>query len=59
MSTTKKITKKKLLKVLRGEPREFNYTKNTIFEWFKNPPTQEEWLSGYWRWRKQQEKNKC
>jgi hypothetical protein len=60
MSTTKKkITKKKLLEVLKGEPREFDYTKDTVLEWLKNPPTQEEWLRGYWRWRKQKKGDSC
>jgi hypothetical protein len=53
-----KISKKKLLKVLKGE-YEFEdsvtMTKQQVMDMFKNPPTQEEWLKGYKRWKKQQE----
>ncbi len=57
-----RISKRKLLKVLKGE-YEYNdsltMTKQQIFDMFKNPPTQEEWLRGYKRWKKQQEENDC
>ncbi len=53
-----KISKKKLLKVLKGE-YEFSdsvtMSKQQVMDMFKNPPTQEEWLKGYKRWKKQQE----
>jgi hypothetical protein len=53
-----KISKKKLLKVLKGE-YEFadsvTMSKQQVMDMFKDPPTQEEWLKGYKRWKKQQE----
>jgi|TARA_R100000027_G_scaffold44173_2_gene33255 hypothetical protein len=53
-----KISKKKLLKVLKGE-YEFSdsvtMSKQQVMDMFKNPPTQEEWLKGYKRWKKQQQ----
>ena len=53
-----KISKKKLLKVLKGEYEfedSITMTKQQVMDMFKNPPTQEEWLKGYKRWKKQQE----
>jgi len=44
-----RISKRKLMKVLKGE-LEVKPTKDEIFEQFKNPPTQEEWLRGYKKW---------
>jgi len=44
-----RISKKKLIKALKGE-LEVKPTKDEIFEQFKNPPTQEEWLKGYHDW---------
>ena len=53
-----KISKKKLLKVLKGE-YEFadsvTMSKQQVMDMFKDPPTQEEWLKGYKRWKKQQQ----
>jgi hypothetical protein len=49
-----KISKKKLLKVLKGEFKGTTMTKSQIFDMFKNPPTQEEWLKGYKEWRRKQ-----
>ena len=37
------------MKALKGE-LEVKPTKDEIFERFKNPPTQEEWLKGYHKW---------
>ena len=45
-----KISKKKLLKVLKGEFKGTAMTKSRMFDIFKNPPTQEEWLRGYHKW---------
>jgi hypothetical protein len=53
-----RISKKKLLKALKGEYEyndSVNMTKQQVMDMFKNPPTQEEWLKGYKRWKKQQE----
>ena len=44
-----RISKKKLLKALKGD-FEVKMTKSDIFDMFKNPPTQEEWLKGYKKW---------
>ena len=44
-----KISKRKLIKALKGD-LEVKMTKSDIFDMFKNPPTQEEWLKGYHKW---------
>jgi len=44
-----RISKRKLIKALKGD-FEVKMTKSDIFERFKNPPTQEEWLKGYKKW---------
>ena len=44
-----RISKRKLMKALKGE-FEIKPTKDDIFDRFKNPPTQEEWLKGYHKW---------
>ena len=49
------ISKKKLIKVLKGEYNEPTMTKSQIFDMFKNPPSQKEWLEGYKRWVQQQD----
>ncbi len=51
-----KISKKKLIKVLQGD-LEQPITKESLLDRLANPPTQEEWIRGYWRWRKQMENN--
>ena len=40
-----RISKRKLIKALKGD-LEVKMTKEDIFEQFKNPPTQKEWLKG-------------
>ena len=45
-----RISKRKLLKALKGDLEEPTMSKAQIFDMFKNPPTQEEWLRGYHRW---------
>ena len=47
-----RISKKKLIKALKGD-LEVKMTKNDIFDMYKTPPTQEEWLKGYKRWIEQ------
>ena len=44
-----RISKRKLIKALKGD-FEVKMTKSDIFDMFKNPPTQEEWLKGYKKW---------
>ena len=41
------------MKVLKGEYQfhdSVDMTKEQIFDMFKNPPTQEQWLKGYRKW---------
>jgi len=49
-----RISKRKLLKALKGDLEEPKMSKAQIFDMFKNPPTQEEWLKGYREWRRKQ-----
>ena len=44
-----RISKRKLIKALKGEYEE-KMTKSDMFDMFKNPPTQEEWIKGYKKW---------
>ena len=44
-----RISKRKLIKALKGD-FEVKMTKSDIFDMFKNPPTQEQWLKGYKKW---------
>ena len=48
-----RISKRKLIKALKGEYEE-KMTKSDMFEMFRNPPTQEEWLRGYKKWVEEQ-----
>ena len=45
------VSKKKFWEALKKEPDK----ENSIFEIFKKPITQEEWLKGYKQWKKQQQ----
>ena len=45
-----RISKRKLLKALQGDLEVPAMSKSQIFDMFKNPPTQEEWLKGYHKW---------
>jgi len=49
-----RISKRKLIKALKGDLEEPIMSKAQIFDMFKNPPTQEEWLRGYREWRRKQ-----
>ena len=46
-----KISKKKFWEALKKKPD----NEHGIFEIFKKPITQEEWLRGYRQWKKQQQ----
>jgi hypothetical protein len=46
-----RISKKKMIKVLKGELEEPTMSRQQILDMFENPPTQEEWLRGYKRWK--------
>ena len=50
-----RISKRKLLKVLKGELEVPTMSDTMIFDMFKNPPSQEELLKGYKRWVQQQD----
>ena len=49
-----RISKKKLLKALKGEFEEPRWNKKTLLEQMAKPITQEEWLRGYHEWKKKQ-----
>ncbi len=50
-----RISKRKLLKVLKGEYEEPTYNKKSLLEYLaKKPVTQEEWLKGYREWKRKQ-----
>jgi len=48
-----KISKKKLIKVLKGDLEE-PVTKQSLLDQLAKPVTQEEWLKGYNEWKKKQ-----
>ena len=47
-----RISKKKLIKVLKGELEE-PVTKESLLDQMARPVTQEQWLNGYKRWLEQ------
>ena len=49
-----RISKRKLIKVLKGEYEEPTYNKKTLLAHLAKPVTQEEWLRGYNEWKKKQ-----
>jgi len=51
------ISKKKLIKVLKGELEEHLWNQETLSEYLAKPITQEEWLKGYHKWKKQMGQN--
>ena len=48
-----KISKKKLIKVLKGDLEE-PVTKQSLLDQLAKPVTQEEWLKGYNEWKRKQ-----
>ena len=46
-----RISKQKFWQALKKEPDK----EHSLFEIFKHPITQEEWLKGYKQWKKQQQ----
>jgi hypothetical protein len=54
---SKKISKRKLIKALKGEFEEPTWTRETLSEFLARPMSQEEWLKGYNKWKKQMEDN--
>tara|TARA_Y100000748_G_scaffold271184_1_gene244303 strand:+ start:4973 stop:5164 length:192 start_codon:yes stop_codon:yes gene_type:complete len=51
-----RVSKKKLLKILKGEYDPPSMSKDSVLEYLNKKYTQEEWLKEYKRWKKQQEK---
>ena len=51
MTWMSRISKQKFWQALKKEPDKAH----SLFEIFRNPITQEEWLRGYKRWKKQQQ----
>jgi hypothetical protein len=49
-----RISKRKLLKTLKGEFEEPTWNKKTLLEHLAKPVTQEEWLRGYREWKRKQ-----
>jgi len=48
------ISKKKLIKVLKGEFEEPTMSKQSLLDQLAKPVTQEEWLRGYREWKRKQ-----
>ena len=48
-----RISKKKLIKVLKGDLEE-PVTKQSLLDQLAKPVTQEEWLKGYNEWKRKQ-----
>ena len=48
-----RISKRKLIKVLKGEYEEPAYSKESLLDHMAKPVTQEEWLKGYKKWVEQ------
>ena len=53
------ISKKKLIKVLKGEYEDPPWNQKTLSEHLAKPITQEEWLRGYRAWKKKMRENDC
>jgi len=54
-----RISKKKMLKILKGEYEEPTWTQETLSEYLAKPMTQEQWLKGYREWKKKMRENDC
>jgi len=48
------ISKKKLLKILKGDYDTASMSKRSVLDYLNRKYTQEEWLKGYKQWKKQQ-----
>ena len=48
------ISKKKMIKILKGEFKEPTMSKQTLLDQLAKPVTQEEWLRGYKEWKRKQ-----
>ena len=52
-----RISKKKLIKALKGEFEEPTWTQETLSEFLARPQSQEDWIRGYKKWKKEMEEN--
>ena len=52
-----RISKKKLIKALKGEFEKPAWTQETLSEFLARPHTQKEWIRGYKKWKKEMEEN--
>ena len=52
-----RVSKRKLLKILKGDYDPPSMTRQEVLDFMKRRPTQEEWLRGYRQWKKQMEKD--
>ena len=52
-----RISKKKLIKALKGEFEEPTWTQETLSEFLARPQSQKDWLRGYKKWKKHMEEN--
>jgi hypothetical protein len=48
------ISKKKMIKILKGEFEKPTMSKQTLLDQLAKPVTQEEWLRGYREWKRKQ-----
>ena len=51
------ISKKKLLKILKGDYDTASMSKRSVLDYLNRKYTQEEWLKGYKQWKIQQRAN--
>tara|TARA_E500000318_G_C3546548_1_gene206951 strand:+ start:410 stop:580 length:171 start_codon:yes stop_codon:yes gene_type:complete len=54
-----RISKKKMMKILKGEYEEPTWNQKTLSEFLARPMTQEQWLRGYREWKKKMRDNDC
>lgn len=52
-----RISKKKLIKALKGELEEPAWTQETLSEFLARPHSQEDWIRGYKKWKKHMEEH--
>ena len=50
-----RVSKKKLIKILKGEYETPTWTRESTWEYLKKPLSHEEWLKGYRKWKKDNE----
>ena len=50
-----RVSKKKLIKILKGEYETPTWTRESTWEYLKKPLSHEEWLKGSRKWKKDHE----